>query len=76
MAQITIYLDDELHRLLNTAVRTAGVSKSQWIADAVRARMKREWPASVRDLAGAWPDFPSAEEIRKRNAADLPREKL
>jgi hypothetical protein len=36
----------------------------------------REWPASVRALAGAWPDFTGAEEIRKDPPADLPREQL
>ncbi len=25
----------------------------------------KEWPQKVLDLAGAWPDFPTVEEIRK-----------
>jgi hypothetical protein len=34
------------------------------------------WPSSVRELAGKWADFPSAEEIRKRAGADIVRGKL
>jgi hypothetical protein len=76
MAQITIYLDDETATLMKTAVKQAGISQSQWIAEAVRQRTRKEWPASVRTLAGAWRDFPTAEQIRKRQGRDTPRERL
>ena len=76
MAQITIYLEDHVLELVNAAVRSAKVSKSQWIADAVRARVRKEWPATVRALAGGWPEFPSAAQIRRRRPADTSREKL
>lgn len=76
MAQVTIYLDDATAALVKVAVRNAHTSQSRWIADAIKQRVRTEWPASVRALAGAWPDFPTAEEIRKRQAADIPREKL
>ena len=76
MGQVTIYLDRETMALVKTAVREAGVSQSRWIAQAIQQRAHREWPASVRALAGAWPDFPTAEQIRKRQAADVPRERL
>lgn len=32
------------------------------------------WPSAIRDLAGAWADLPTAEEIRKSLGEDLPRE--
>lgn len=76
MAQITIYLDDETISLVKAAVKQAGVSQSQWIAEAVRRRARTEWPASVRELAGAWRDFPSAQQIRQGQAKDIPRERL
>jgi Ribbon-helix-helix protein, copG family len=76
MGQITIYLDDETSALVKAGVKASGVSQSQWIAEAVRQRVRREWPASVRALAGAWLDFPTAEEIRKHQAADVHRERL
>ncbi len=76
MAQITIYLDDNTAALVKAAVKEAGSSQSQWIAEAVRQRARAEWPASVVALAGAWPDFPTAEEIRKQKAPDAPRVRL
>ena len=76
MPQITIYLDDETTALVKAAVKDSGMSQSQWIADAIKRRVRKEWPVSVRALAGAWPDFPTAEEIRKRQAVDAPRERL
>jgi hypothetical protein len=76
VAQITIYLDEETMTAVRAGSRAAKVSRSQWIAEAVRVRAGKEWPASVRALAGAWPDFPSAEQIRRRRPSDNPREKL
>jgi hypothetical protein len=76
VAQITIYLDNQTTALIKSVVKQAGVSQSQWIAEAVRQRARTEWPASVRALAGAWSDFPTAEEIRKRQGSDTPRERL
>ena len=76
MAQITIYSDDEIVGILDSAVKSSGISKGGWIADAVRGRIQKEWPQSVRAVADAWPGFPTSQQIRKRNARDTPRERL
>jgi len=76
MGQVTIYIEDDVLDQVKAATKASGISQSQWIADAVRLRMKREWPASVLALAGAWPDFPTAEEIRAQLGKDVPRERL
>jgi hypothetical protein len=76
MPQLTIYLEDEVSALVKAAAKAARVSQSRWIADAIRSRVRTEWPKSVEALAGAWPDFPSADQIRKRQGADAPRERL
>ena len=76
MAHITIYLDDETTALVDKAVKSTGMSKSKWIAEAVRRRACREWPARVAALAGAWKEFPSAEVLRKGQPPDSRREKL
>ena len=76
MAQLTIYLQDDLLQKVKRDAKDAGVSQSQWVADAVRARAKREWPAAVKALAGSWPDAPLVEEIRKLYGTDVPRENL
>lgn len=76
MAQITIYLDDEVLGQVKAAAKATGVSQSQWISEAIRLRMRKQWPASIRALAGAWPGFPTAEEIRNRYTPDIPRQRL
>ncbi len=80
MPQITIYLDDEIAELIDKAVQSAGVSKSRWIADAVRARVNRRENhrlTSIGTLAEQRkPDFPTREAIRKQSGHDSPREKL
>lgn len=76
MKRITVYLDDIASAQVTAAARAARVSRSQWIAEAIRLRIGRDWPASVRELAGAWPDFPTAEEIRRKQAGNARRERL
>ncbi len=76
MPQVTIYLDEETDALVRAAVRASGLSKSKWIAETLRTRVRGEWPPSVAALAGAWPDFPSAERLRRRRAKDASREPL
>ncbi|MBV9678381.1 MAG: ribbon-helix-helix protein, CopG family, partial [Acidobacteriaceae bacterium] len=47
MPQVTIYLKDEILAIVRAAAKSTGISQSKWIAEAVRLRAKREWPASV-----------------------------
>jgi len=57
-----------------------GVSESQWAARWMRERTAREWPDTVRTLAGAWADpedsdeMPTAEEVREAAGVDSERE--
>ena len=36
MARITIYLDDEVLDFVKSVTNSAGISQSQWIAEAIR----------------------------------------
>ena len=76
MGQITIYLDEESEHRLKSAAAAAGMPVSRWVATLIRDKTRNEWPDSVRELAGAWKDFPDAEELRRSEGADLPREPL
>jgi hypothetical protein len=76
MPQVTLYLDEETRERLRKAAESAGLSQSRWLAELVRKETAREWPAKVHELAGAWPDFPDAEELRRRSGRDVEREKL
>ena len=76
MSQVTIYLDDELERKMRKAAEAMNLSKSRWIAAIIEEKLKNEWPASVIELAGAWPDFPTINEIRSTNGKDVERAML
>ena len=64
MGQVTIYLDDEAETRVQEAAEANGVAVSRWVAELIREKTAAEWPESVRQLAGAWPDFPDAETLR------------
>ena len=76
MAQVTIYLDDETEQKARSAARSKGLSLSKWIADRVRQGALSDWPDDVRELAGAWSDLPSAEQLRKLKGRDARRARL
>ena len=76
MGQVTLYMDDDTLDRMRSAAQAAGLSMSAWLAGVVRQRVGREWPSDIIELAGAWKDFPTAEEIRRGDAKDAPREEL
>jgi hypothetical protein len=73
MGQVTIYLDSETEAKARAAARAEGMPLSKWVAGCIRRRARGEWPEAVRALAGAWPDLPSAERIRKSEAKHIAR---
>jgi len=77
MGQVTIYLDDETEAKARAAARAEGVPLSKWVAERIQRCARREWPETVRALAGAWSDLPSAARIRKSSKTkDAARERL
>lgn len=74
MSQVTIYLEDSLARELRERAADQGVSQSQWIARLIEAELKASWPEPVKQLAGAWPDFPELEALRHPQGQDVSRE--
>lgn len=76
MGQVTVYLDDATEEKARAAARAEGVPLSKWVAARIQRRARGEWPEAVRALAGAWPDLPSANRIRKFKAKDIARERV
>lgn len=76
MAQVTIYLDKELEEKMRILVQSQQISQSQWITKLIREKLQTEWPEQVLALAGAWDDFPTAEELRADLGQDVPREAI
>ena len=76
MGQVTIYLDEEIEKKMTANAKAMKLSKSKWIANAIREKLVDEWPENVRELAGSWEDFPTLEEIRETEQRDINREAL
>ena len=80
MAQIAIYIDDQLAKRLDAAVKASGQSKSKWVAQAIKRSLTDQWPEGFFELAGTWQDDVGPDEIlakiRKGSETDDPREKL
>jgi hypothetical protein len=73
MAQITLYIDDEVQARLRDAAARREVSQSQFVADLIRRATAERWPDEVVALAGSLRDFPAAEAIRGGAGADAER---
>ncbi len=76
MGQLTIYLDEDSEQRVKTAAESAGLSLSKWVALVIREKTETAWPDAVLKLAGAWPDLPTAEELRRAQPTDSERESL
>lgn len=76
MGQVTLYMDDETLARVRAAAEAAGLSMSAWLVELVRERTRRDWPAEVAELAGAWRDLPLAEIARAHQPPDVEREEL
>ena len=53
MGQVTIYIDDETEKKMIASAKAKNVSKSRWVTEVIREKVAKEWPASVRVLAGS-----------------------
>ena len=76
MGQVTIYIDAETEKKMIASAKAAKISKSKWITQVIKEKVTSEWPASVVNLAGAWEDFPTIEEIRSGVGKDIEREEF
>ena len=76
MAQVTIYLPDELESKVRNAAKARGQSVSRWIAEQIVQNLEDTWPKSVLDAAGAAPDFPDTAALRRGYGLDARRERI
>lgn len=76
MGQVTVYLDDRTETVARDAAKREGISLSKWVAHRIQGNSLTKWPEFIRDLAGAWPELPSAEQIRRSAVKDARRRRL
>ena len=76
MAQVTIYLTDEIEEQARKAAELRGSSLGRWIAEQVAEKVKNTWPPEVLAAIGAFPDFAEGAELRGGYGEDSAREPL
>lgn len=76
MANITLYLPDDIEAKVRKAAAGDGLPVSRWISDRLAQIVDSSWPADFLNLAGAFPDLPEPEDLRSGYGADAPREPL
>jgi len=74
MSRFSIELDEQTGLDLQARAQAEGLDPQEWVARLVRRHLHPQWPDHIRALAGAWPDFPSAEELREGSGQNVARE--
>jgi hypothetical protein len=66
--------DDQVHEVLLFAQTVLKKHEMDTETPEEKAERMAQWRELVRSTAGAWPDFPTLEEIRASEVPDSPRE--
>ncbi|RBQ30471.1 CopG family transcriptional regulator [Arcobacter sp. FW59] len=75
MAQVTIYMDNQLEQKIKELSNNSGISISKFISTILEQNINSKWTNDIRSLAGSWSDFPSIDDIRT-NGKDIEREEF
>ena len=85
MAQIVLTLDDEVLEQVLHQAKAENLSSAIWLDKLIKQRVgmlnkpnniNNQWSSDVQELAGAWQDFPTLEDIRHSPSQDTPKEPL
>ena len=74
MAQVTIYIPNDLESKIKAMSSSLNISISKFISTVLEQKVQNEWTSDSKKLAGSWNDFPTLEEIRANQAEDIQRE--
>lgn len=76
MAQITIYINNDLESKVKEIANSLDTSISKYISTVIEKNINNNWNPKIKNLAGSWSDFPTIEEIRSNNTLDAQREEF
>ncbi len=77
MGQVTIYLDDQTIREIETAAGREHLSVSRWVKERVKKSLHSEWPSGYFEKTfGALKDIDFAAPSELPFSLDAPRETL
>jgi len=71
MAQVTIYMNNELESKIKNIANSLNISISKFIANVLEQKVQNEWHTKTKQLAGSWDEFPTLEEIRETKADNI-----
>jgi len=76
MAQVTIYIPNDLESQIKAMASSLNISISKFISTLLEQKVQNEWSYSSKKLAGSWDDFPTFQEIRANQGQDALREEF
>ncbi len=76
MAQVTIYMNNDLESKIKNIANSLGISISKFIANILEQKVQNEWNTTTKQLVGSWDDFPTLEEIRDTKTQNIQREEF
>ena len=76
MAQITIYISNDLESKVKEIAASQETSISKYISTVIERNINNNWNPKIKNLAGSWSDFPTIEEIRNNDTQDAQREEF
>ena len=76
MAHFTVYLPKDVEHRARMAAKRRNTTMNKWITEQITKAVKESLPESFLQAAGAIPDFPNLEKIRRGYGEDSPREAL
>jgi len=76
MAQVTIYIPNDLEIQIKAMASSLNISISKFISTILEQKVQNEWSSGSRKLAGTWDDFPTLQEIRANQGHDVQREEF
>ena len=74
MAQVTIYLADDLEAQARKAAKAEGTSLGRWVAGQIAEKVKNVWPPEVLAALGSFPDLADQATLRDGDGTDVARE--
>ena len=75
MAQITIYMNDNIEQKVKKLAKSMNLSISKYISTILEQKTANSWDNDTKNLSGAWSDFSTISDIRSNeNVKDTKRE--
>ncbi len=76
MPQLSLYIDEETLRKIETAARINKTSVSKYVSQALKEHLSRKWPEGYKEIFGSITDDSFSKSDSLNFAHDLKRESL